>query len=103
LEIRGVTICRIGESGETIPKFCAVTKSMLILTGYYNTRHAVDNFIPSFLSTAGRGISPTYVADVLRNGKVVARCSDSITYQHGSLQVVVNDDGAVVTLYDRHN
>jgi len=75
-----------------------------VIDGRYYTRHVVEHFTPSYLSSGdGRGISPTYIEEAIRQGTIVERRSDTVTYEYGSLRVAIDpDDGTVVTAMDRH-
>ncbi|WP_180955760.1 MULTISPECIES: hypothetical protein [Bacillus] len=46
----------------------------------------------------GRSVSPTYVEDVIRNAKPVVQQNGNISYTSGTLQVITNKQGAVVTI-----
>ena len=91
-------------SWDDYPKTIRKGEQVAIINGRYYVKHAVDHFTPSYLdSYDGRGISPTYIEEAIRNGSIVERRSNSITYAYGSLRVAVDpDDGTVITVMDRH-
>ncbi|WP_415840962.1 hypothetical protein [Paenibacillus typhae] len=79
------------------------------------SRHAVDRMQPSGkrysgdsqivqvggtgnTNDYGRGVSPNYVEEVIRNTKPVVQQNGNLSYTSGSLQVITNPQGAVVTI-----
>lgn len=79
------------------------------------SRHAVDRMQPSGkrysgdsqivqaggagkTNDYGRSVSPNYVEDVIQNTKPVVQENGNLSYTSGSLQVITNPQGAVVTI-----
>ena len=48
----------------------------------------------------GRGVPPSYVEEAIRYGSSSYQSNGTTLYTSGSLKVVVNDFGAVVTIMD---
>jgi len=46
----------------------------------------------------GRSVAPQYVEDVIRSTKPIVQDNGSLLYSSGSLEVVTNLQGAVVTI-----
>ena len=72
------------------------------------SKHAVDRMQPSGkrygspITQAGgdygRSVSPTFVESVIRNTRPVLQQNGNLSYTSGSLQVITNKQGAVVTI-----
>ena len=72
------------------------------------SKHAVDRMQPSWnrfghqVTTAGgdygRSVSPNYVNHVIDNSEGVLQENGNYSHTLGSLQVIVNKSGAVVTI-----
>jgi hypothetical protein len=46
----------------------------------------------------GRSVAPQYVEDVIKSTKPVLQANGNLSYTSGSLQVITNPQGAVVTI-----
>lgn len=72
------------------------------------SRHAVDRMQPSgnkyghLITQAGgdygRSVSPQYVEDVIKSTKPILQENGNLSYISGSLQVITNPQGVVVTI-----
>lgn len=76
-----------------------------VIDGRLYSQHACERLAPSYLMQAGarsqgRGVPPSYVEEVIRNGSSSRQSNGTILYTSGTLKVVVNDFGAVVTIMD---
>ncbi len=75
------------------------------------SKHAVDRMQPSGnrygsqITQAGgdygRSVSPTFVENVIRSTKPVVQQNGNLSYKSGTLQVITNKQGAVVTIITR--
>uniref|UniRef100_UPI000A8FD71F hypothetical protein n=1 Tax=Aneurinibacillus tyrosinisolvens TaxID=1443435 RepID=UPI000A8FD71F len=75
------------------------------------SKHAVDRMQPSGnrygsqITQAGgdygRSVSPTYVENVIKSTKPVVQQNGNLSYKSGTLQVITNKQGAVVTIITR--
>ena len=73
------------------------------IDGRLYSEHACEHLVPSYLREAGAqargyGIPPSYVEDVIRRGTSYSESGGKTRYEYGTLKVVVNDFGAVVTI-----
>lgn len=46
----------------------------------------------------GRGVAPRFVEDVISSAKPITQQNGNLSYTSGSLQVITNPQGAVVTI-----
>ena len=75
------------------------------IDGRLYSRHACERLVPSYLMEAGarakgRGVPPSFVEEVIRYGSPDHQNNGNTCYKNGSLQVIVNEFGAVVTIMD---
>lgn len=76
-----------------------------VIDGRLYSQHACERLVPSYLMQAGaqvqgRGVPPSYVEEAIKYGSSSYQSNGTILYTNGSLKVVVNDFGAVVTIMD---
>lgn len=76
-----------------------------VIEGRLYSRHACERLVPSYLMQAGaretgRGVPPSYVEEVIEYGSSRLQENGNTVYTNGSLKVVLNDFGAVVTIMD---
>ena len=83
-------------------------KEYALINGRLYSKHAVDRMQPSgnrYGSQVyqaggdyGRGVSPQYVETVINSTKPVLQENGNLSYTSGSLQIITNQQGAVVTV-----
>lgn len=74
-----------------------------VIDGRLYSEHACERLVPSSMRGAGslvsgRGVPPSYVEEAIRYGSSERQSNGTTIYTNGTLKVVVNDFGAVVTI-----
>jgi hypothetical protein len=67
-------------------------------TGGYPEIHQPGVRLPGTKPDFGRGVAPQYVEDAISSVKPITRANGNLSYTSGSLQVITNPQGAVVTI-----
>lgn len=85
------------------PKKYCNGQEYAIINGRLYSEHACEHLVPSTLREAGAkavgyGIPPSYVEDAIRYGNCSSQENGTTLYSYGTIKVVVNDIGAVVTV-----
>lgn len=87
------------------PKEYRNGQEFAVIDGRLYSQHACERLVPSSMRQAGalvggRGVPPSYVEEAIKYGSAMNQGDGTIKYTNGSLKVVVNDFGAVVTIMD---
>lgn len=85
------------------PKEYCNGQEYAVINGRLYSQHACERLVPSSMRQAGalaggRGIPPSYVEDAINYGTSIDQGNGTTMYISGSLKVVVNEIGAVVTI-----
>ncbi len=105
-------------SWDDYPKVIVNGQEYAVIGGRHYSHHAVNRLQPgrrrhstidgpsghSEINIAGdwpdygRSISPTFVEDVIQNTKPITQSNGNLSYTSGTLQVITNTEGAVITV-----